>query len=483
MTIRTAKSRRDWSIAIGLTALIAACAEQPAPAVDGDVAFVGVNVVDVEGGAIVPQQTVVIAGDRIASISPSADTSLADTVMVVNASGQFLAPGIMDMHTHPVTNDDLALALGHGVTTMRVMWGNPLTLGQRASIEAGEIPGPRLITAGDLVDGEPPIWAQYGLPANSYTDPDAMDAMVAEEKAAGYDFVKTYSRLTPEVFEAILSAGQKHGMEVSGHVPQGVSLRDAIEGGMRTSEHFIGVLAEVLSDETQGTPDLSVFDPGALEIVLRVASGEVDADTFVDPEKVEDFASWAAEQEHWFVPTHDIMRNFTNNTQRSFPGALRFMSAAELGLFDDIESGSFFRLTPPQKTGESILYEIRTQVLKEFHAAGAKIMAGTDHGRLAPLLIVEEIKALHNAGFSTAAALRAATSEPGRYLGMPGELGVVAEGAIADLILLDANPLDDLDALKRMQGVMARGVWYDRATLDAMLDDLSARLTAARAPE
>ncbi len=474
-----AKAQRSL-MSVVLIAVIAACSQQPPALTAGDLAFVNVNVVDVDGGVVVPEQTVVIAGDRIVSISPTSEIRLSEDVKAVNARGRYLAPGIMDMHTHPVIDDDLTLALAHGVTTMRVMWGNPMTLQQRAGVESGQIPGPRIVTAGDLIDGEPAIWAESGLPAKSYVDAAAMDAMVAGEKAAGYDFVKTYSRLTPEVFGAILAAGNKHGMEVSGHVPQSVSLRDAIAAGMRTSEHFIGVMVEVFADESLASPDLSVYDPNALAVVMRVARGDLDPETLIDPQKLDEFAGWVAGQDHWFVPTHDIMRNFTNDFQTRFPEAELYMTAEELGLFDSIESGSFFRLTADQKTGESILYEVRTEVLRTLHEAGAKIMAGTDHGRLAGLLILQEIKALHKAGFSKAAALRAATSEPGRYLGMPGELGVVAEGAMADLILLDANPLEDLDNLGKLQGVMARGTWYDRTKLDEMLGDLSARLSTAK---
>lgn len=105
-------------------------------------------------------------------------------------------------------------------------------------------------------------------------------------------------------------------MEVSGHVPQDVSLREAIEGGMRTPEHFIGALASVMRDETLPSPDLSVFDERALDLVRRVGSGEIDASELIDQEKLDAFAAYVATQDHWFMPTHDIMRNFTNDYQR-----------------------------------------------------------------------------------------------------------------------------------------------------------------------
>ena len=448
-------------------------AEDTSP--QGDVALVAVNVVDIEAGTILPSQTLIIADGRIVEMLPSEEVALPHGMHSVRGNSLYLIPGLMDMHTHVASPEGLALALAHGVTTIRIMWGQPATLALRESVRGGEIPGPRIYTAGDLVDGHPAIWAEVGLEANAYTDAQAMDAFVAQQQADGYDFIKTYSRLTPEVFQAILAAGNKHGMEVSGHVPQDVSLREAIEGGMRTSEHFIGALASVLRDESLPSPDLSVFDERALDLVRKVGSGEIDASELIDPEKLDAFAAYVATQDHWFVPTHDIMRNFTNDFQRPFEEALPYMTPDLHAMFESIESGSFFRLDQVQKDGESTLYELRTLVLSAFHDAGAKILVGTDHSFLSGPATAREIKALHKAGFSRHAALAAATIEPGRYLGQAGELGVIAKGAVADLVLLDGNPLEDLDALNHIEGVMTEGVWYDRAALDAMLVELERR--------
>ena len=453
-----------------------------ASAAEDYVAFVNTNVVDVENAQVLADRTVIVRGEHISGIV-AADTPLPAGVTVINATGRYLAPGLMDMHTHIATPDDLALALGYGVTTVRVMWGNPGTLELRAKVASGELPGPRIVSAGDLMDGHPAIWASMGLEANEYTDPAAMDAAIAAQKAAGYDFIKTYSRLTPEVFLAIIEAGKKHDIEVSGHVPQDVPFKDAVTAGMRTSEHLIGVMHAAMGDDSLPSPDLAPFDERALELVESVGRGEVDVKRLLNPDKVAELATFIAGHDHWLVPTHDVMRNFTNNYQQPFPDALRYMSPTLRATFDSIADGSGFSLAEDQRAGETTLYSLRSALLGALHLVGAKIMVGTDHSLMSGPAVHQEIKALHDVGLSNAAAIRAATSVPGEYLARFGLSGVVADGAQADLVLLRANPLEDLAALKAIDGVMARGRWHDRAALDVLLDGVAARAATPAAEE
>lgn len=451
--------------------LVAGCTKAE-PAIRADVAFVDVGVVDVAQGTVLPGQTVLVAGDRIVRVAPGLKPPA--EARVIAGGGRYLIPGLMDMHTHIMAEDQLYSYLAGGVTTVRHMAGDTLALGWREAVAAGRLVGPRIVTAGPLIDGKPRIWT-FGL---EVTDPATIDSLIKRQKDAGYDFVKVYSRLRPEVFDAIVAAASKYGIEVSGHVPQDVPLTHAIASGMRTGEHFIGVLKAVLRDTTLASPDLSALDPRARQLVIAIGRGQVSTASLLDSAKVAALAALAARSDFWFDPTHDIMRNFTSNPVTGHPDALRYMSEPERQVLRNVHQS--FGLTPEVLAGEDSLYPLRTRLIAELFRGGAKILAGTDNAILNAWALKDEIVALSKAGLGNASALRAATLSAAEYLLKRGELGEVKEGAVADLVLLSGNPLDDLGALYRPEGVMARGVWRTQADFRPRLDSIAAAKAAQK---
>ncbi len=196
-------------------------------------AFVDVNVVDVISGRVKPNQTVVVTDGRIVRVSSAKSARVPAGAVTVDGKGRYLAPGLMDMHSHAMSEDDLLFSVATGVTSIRQMFGDPQYVKWRDAIATGTMVGPRMKVGSLIVDGRPQIWpALFSL---EMTDPAAADAWVAGQKAAGYEFIKIYSRLSREMFEAIIAAGKKHGIEVSGHIPQAVPFMRAVESGMRTS--------------------------------------------------------------------------------------------------------------------------------------------------------------------------------------------------------------------------------------------------------
>ncbi|MBM4186380.1 MAG: amidohydrolase family protein [Gemmatimonadetes bacterium] len=455
----------------GVAALCTGC-QSARPPIPADLAFLNVNVVDVAAATILPGQTVLVKGDRIVAIGTK--LAIAETTRSVDGSGRYLIPGLMDMHTHISSPDQLYLYLATGVTTVRHMAGDSVSLRWRREVAEGKLLGPRIVTAGPLIDGRPRIWT-FGV---EVTDPAVIDTLVRHQKEAGYDFVKVYSQLTPEVFEALIAAGAKYGIEISGHVPQDVPLTRAIEAGMRTGEHFIGAMKAVWRDTALATPDLSALDQRARQLVVAIGAGQVAGSSLIDSAKVAALGALAARSDFWFDPTHDIMRNFTSNPVTGRPEGLRYMSAPERALLRDVHKG--FGLTPDVLAGEDSLYPLRTRLLASLFEAGAKIIAGTDNAMLNGWALKDEIVALAKAGLGNAGALRAATLSAAEYLGKRGELGEVREGAVADLVLLGGNPLDDLEALYHPDGVMARGVWRLAAEFVPRLDSIAAAKAAQK---
>jgi hypothetical protein len=451
-----------------------------------DLLFRNVHVVDVRSGAVLDDRAVRVEDERITAILASEAASPREGETVIEGDGRYLAPGLMDMHLHLQVPEHATMNLVRGVTTVRNMWGTPETLAWQAAVEEGSLIGARIVTAGSLVDGDPPIWA--GMGATVMTDPEAADAFVRGQARAGYDFVKTYSRLEPPVFSALLAAGRKYDLEISGHVPQDVPLLEAIDGGMRTSEHLIGVLDAVAADQSLPNPSLSPYDERAKALVIALGKGEVPVDGFIDPARVEMVAQRALEKGHWFVPTTRVMRNFGTNPVPYIDGMERFMGPMEKGMLPLVKAGTLgkvlFELTEEHQRGEDKHQLLRRQAILALHKAGAPILVGTDSFMSAAgTVAIDEMLSLEALGMPRAAVLRAATLEPARYLGREGELGEAREGAIADLVLLEENPLADLAAFKELSGVAKAGTWYDRAALDAMLDELAEAFAAMPAPE
>ena len=466
---RTLRSVVGVSILASVAIVAAGCAKPAAPPATDATAFVNVNVVNVADGRIEPAQTVVVAGGRITRIATDPAPPGARTI---DGTGRYLIPGLMDMHTHLMNEDQLVLYLANGVTTIRNMSGDSTALAWREAVKAGKMMGPRIVTAGPIIDGKPRIWT-FGIEVD---DPAAIDTMIKRQKEAGYDFVKVYSRLTPQVFDAIIAAGRKYNIEVSGHVPQDVPLAHAIESGMRTGEHFIGVLKAVLRDSATASPDLSVLDPRARKVVVAWGKNKADVATLVDSAKVAALGALAKKSEFWFDPTHDIMRNFTSHPVTGHPDALRFMAPPELAMMKNVQK--MFGLTAEMLAGEDASYAERTALVVALHGAGVKIVAGTDNAILNGWALKDEIVALSKAGLGNADALRAATLAPAQYLRKQGELGEVKAGAVADLVLLSGNPIENLDALSRPAGVMAGGVWRTAADFAPLLDAIAAKKAA-----
>ncbi len=322
--------------------LTGACSPEVSESVQGDTAIVGARVVDVATGSLLEDRTVVVDDGRIVRIAPSTEVTLAEDVAVVDGTGLFLLPGLADMHAHVFGGHTLTLYLANGITTIRNMWGDPEALALKQGIEDGLIAGPRMVTSGHLLDGAPKMWAG----STEVTDSGQAASLVAQQAADGYDFVKVYSNLSPEVFDAIMAAAAQHGIEASGHVPQAVPFMHAVRSGMRTSEHMIGTLSVVFTDEGWPSPDLAAYDPRAAEFAAKIGRGEIDPDTLIDPGRIEQVGTELANLDFWLVPTIDVMKNFTNLSRRQHPDAIRYLTPVDRQLVRMLE-GSDFAGAPP----------------------------------------------------------------------------------------------------------------------------------------
>lgn len=411
-------------------------------------------------GDPLPGRSVLVRGERIAAVGPDREIAVPPGASVIDGDGRFLIPGLADLHVHLERLPDpelLALFVAHGVTTVRNMDGRPFVLDWRRRIEAGALLGPRIVTAGPILEGPEPFWDDTRVVSGAA---EAQRA-VAEQVAAGYDFVKVYHTLEPDAYGAVLEEARRQGVPVAGHAPNGVSLQEILSGGQRSLEHLDGYLDAIEADDS---PFRGRWSWRKLYMAVPV-----------DPEKVEAAARVTAEAGTWNVPTLTVKAKIDrpevvagwldDPLLRHLPEDL--VEAWHPRNFPHLErlEGSDLEAL---RQGE----EVRERLVAALDRAGAGLLAGTDTPN--PFVIPgaslhEELERLVAAGLSPHDALAAATSEAGRFLGR--DLGTVEPGAAADLVLLAGDPLRDVASTRRITGVMLRGRWLPRDRLAALVGE------------
>ena len=436
-------------------------------------AITGVRVVTMENEEIRADQTVLIEHGHVLRIGPSARVRVPEHFEVIEGHDDYLAPGLADMHAHVTNTAELDLYLANGITFLRVMWGAPVVLELRDAVESGSIRGPRIYTSGPIIDGEPPI--QYGTD-QVVTEDDARQ-VVRAQKESEYDFLKVYSNLSPAAFDAIASEAKDSGVAFAGHVPDAVPLAHAVESGMASMEHLFG-----LADATVADPARKIgrrYQPGYAEFAAKIGRGELDSDEVFDRKKLEEVAEVIGASGTWTVPTLALLdahalseqqrQRHWQSVQMQFvpPGLRNFWRTVELMLSSSAVGYA---------EGQQRLFELDLTRIKVLHEAGAGLLAGTD--ALNPFVyqgssMVRELELFVQAGLSPFEAIKTATVNAAEFLGQVGEMGVVREGARADLVLLDSNPLENVGAYRDIEGVIAQGRWLSRRDLNDVLSAIA----------
>jgi imidazolonepropionase-like amidohydrolase len=457
-----------------------------------------VAVVDVAAGTVA-RRTVVVRGERIADLLPPASPG-PDGAAVVDGRGRFLIPGLWDMHVHlstrpePRLAEDIALPLllAHGIVGAREM-GGPLervtTL--RGDLRAGRLAGPRLLIAGPFIDGPGDEDATFRRVAGAASARTAVHALAD----AGVDFIKVQAGLSRDAYAAVMSAAREHALPVAGHVPVALSVREVLEAGQRSLEHVSPALVsdgallfacssreEPLHAELQAIErDRATQGPEAIrsrEIALRRAL----VDTF-DGQKARHVGQRIRQAGAWIVPTLVWSARFrpVSAADDGDDTPLEYVPAATRGRWREARARYIASLIPADFETNAAVVAVSARAVAALHRGGAQVLAGTDafDAFVIPgASLHEELRRLVDAGLSPRAALQAATSSAAAYRGVPADEGLVIRGAVADLVLLDANPLEDIRNASRIAAVVQRGRMHDRAALDALL--ASARAAAAR---
>jgi imidazolonepropionase-like amidohydrolase len=434
--------------------LVALLAGMPSVVAADVTAFVNVNVVPMDRERVVEQQTVVVRDGHIDAIGPVDEVPIPESATVVDGTDRYLMPGLAEMHAHVPAPGSPSLAryfdlyIANGVTTIRGMLGRESHLELRDALEAGSVFGPRLVTSGPSLNGR------------SVTGVQQARDMVAAQHAAGYDFVKIHPGLTADEFEAVARTANALGFPYAGHVPAAAGIARALELDMATIDHLDGYFAALLPPDSHGRGGFGGF----FDVFL--------ADE-IDTGRIAAIASATAKAGTWNVPTEVLIEQLVDATPvselRNRP-EMRYMPADTVSDWVRAKESQLADRDYDAQVA-ALAVERRRQLILELHRAGAGLLLGSDSPQIFNVpgfSLHRELEALVAAGLTPWEALRTGTVAVSEYLG--NNSGIVAAGRAADLVLLDANPLDDVGNSRRVHGVMLRGTWLSAAMLEDRLE-------------
>lgn len=435
----------------------AAASDRDLPAGDANVtAFVDVNVIPMDSERVLQSQTVIVEGERILEIGPADGVAVPEDAVVIDGRGRYLIPGLGEMHAHVPTGEAagevLFLYLSQGITTARGMLGQPGHIELRDRLASGEVLGPRLYTSGPSLNG------------NSIPSADSARRAVRHQAAAGYDFLKIHPGLTREAYDAMVETAEEVGIPWAGHVPADVGLDRALEVRQASVDHLDQYTESIVAEGT----DVS----SSLFFGVNLAG-------YVDESKIDEIAARTAEAGVWNVPTQSLIENVLlpdDPDEMAARPEMRYMAPETVTNWVEAKT-NFLQNDLYSAELARRFVEVRRRLIKALSDAGAPMLLGSDAPQIFQVpgfSMLHELRLMAASGLTPYEALRAGTYNVAAYFDALDEFGTVEEGKIADLVLLDANPLDDVANVTRRAGVMIRGTWLAAATLEERLEEIAA---------
>jgi amidohydrolase family protein len=433
-----------------------------------------VTVINPGTASMEPERTVVIAGDRIRAVESSASFHPPKRARVIDAAGKYLIPGLWDMHVHSAFGDwfpggrevILPLFVANGVIGVRDMGGDvPVLMKWRKEIAAGKIIGPKMVISGPMLDAYLPNGKLRFPSSVAVSSTASAIAAVDSLKAQGVDFIKVQSVISHDAYLAAAAEARKQGLQIVGHVPDKVRLREVVEAGQKSVEHLMGIFEGCSTEE-----ETFLKGEGNLKLLLSTQ----------DAQKCDPLVKLLAQTQTWQVPTlvwqrgGELLDQLDLKHQPLDKYVPAYWRDVTWKRFAD-EMMPDLKKDPLERRKEYFAKNL--EIVGTMHRAGVPFLAGTD---AAPGIYVLPGFSLHDemadfveAGFSPMEALATATSNPARFLGKQ-DMGSIEAGKIADMVLLTANPVENIRNTQKISAVVSNGRWFDRAELDGILKKVAA---------
>jgi hypothetical protein len=443
-------------------------------------AFTHVTVIDMTGMPPKSDLTVLVSGKRLAKIGPGNRVRVPRDARIIDARGKFLIPGLWDMHVHFTRIDTtFPLFIANGVTGVRNMGGElDDLLRWRADVESKKIIGPRIVLCGPIIDGPDP--AAHG-PVLVVKDAGEARAAVRMLKQRGADCVKVYDKLSREAYFAIIDEAVKQDLPVVGHVPLAITSVEASDAGQRSIEHLGSIFegsstleTELFKSERSSAP---VTDPS--EFPRRLAArGTRMLDTY-DAKRAAQIFLHLVKNQTWQVPTLETKwaQTFIDDLFGHADDRLKYIPASDQQWWSPTKNFFARYRTPEYISFRKRLWQMELDLVGNMHRAGVPFMAGTDLSGayvFPGFSLHHEVELLVAAGFTPMEALQTATRNPAIFLGESASQGTIEKGKLANLVLLDANPLEDIRNTERINAVVLNGRVLPREELDKLLQNAAA---------
>jgi imidazolonepropionase-like amidohydrolase len=466
------------------SACLALCACSPPS--EHNLAITHVTILDMTAAGPRADQTIIIAKERIAAIGASDSVAIPRGAQILDAHEKFLVPGLVDMHIHLTAAGEpdgsrkfmLPLLLANGITTVRDMGGylesiRPL----QKEIAEGKRLGPRIFTPGPYLDGSPPSFQ----PSLVVTNPVEASEQVHRLVSLGVDFIKVQSMLSRESYFAIAQAALRERITFVGHVPDRLTAAEAVAAGQHSIEHLTNVLRGCSLQEPKLMRE-QLYVPLKQEAPeqshSRIVAWQQELLDSYSPQKAAALIARFKEKNVWQAPTlvllkSDAFPTLENSVVASDEGA-KYIPARTIDIWKKARTEQVRTLSPQDAELYQRLLRKSMDIVVQMQKAGVKILAGTD----APAPYVfpgsglhDELQLLVESGLTPREALQSATNSPAEFLHVAKDSGTIEEGKIADLVLLEANPLDDIRNTRKIQAVIVRGKLLDRTALNRLLTE------------
>ena len=422
-------------------------------------AITHVTVIDVQNGSRLADQNVLVSGNLITAVGSANQVAVPNGITTLDGRGKFLIPGMWDMHVHSLEHlgidysygmEPYKLYVANGITGIRDMGSSfiQFVVGKRR-IEGGQLVAPRIVASGPLLEGGQPA-LNRAIISKYVPTPEAGRLAVDALAESGVDFLKIHNGLTRETYLATAAEAKQKNIVFAGHVPEGVTAMEASDLGQRSIEHLAPITA-------------ACVDPAS----LRNAETSSAPIPILDG-KCEQALRQIARNGTWLTPT--IISGFpqTSSNSPDVEAQLRYLKPERRATCPPLPA--------QERPGARVRHQLDLRITKMASDAGIRMMAGTDTTtcRQPGFAVLQEITLFVEAGLSPVEALRTATLNPAVYLDKGDVLGTITRGKVADMVLLDADPLADIHNVTRISAVVANGRLFDAAGRQQLLNDVLA---------